>query len=207
MKKEGHRFTTPARMVGVAAAGFMLSSTIHEYFIGQAEADTVQQPIIIAFQKPTNDLESRVDFSGTPLATRTPEIRTELHALSADSDASNKFYGFGNPPELPIEQPAETPVPKPTSVPTVTPKSEWTIWDTLATECESSGDWHANTGNGYFGGVQFDQPTWIQHGGLEFAPRADLATREQQIIIAERTLKVQGWASGWPACSLKLGFR
>ncbi|WP_166532307.1 transglycosylase family protein [Blastococcus xanthinilyticus] len=76
-------------------------------------------------------------------------------------------------------------------------------WDRLA-QCESSGNWAINTGNGYYGGLQFSPSTWEAFGGTEFAPRADLATREQQIATAEKTLAVQGWGA-WPACSAKLG--
>jgi hypothetical protein len=80
-----------------------------------------------------------------------------------------------------------------------------TVWDELA-RCESSGNWHINTGNGYYGGLQFWQPTWEGFGGTAFAPRADLASREQQIVVAERVLAVQGW-NAWPACSRKIGLR
>ncbi|WP_411059779.1 transglycosylase family protein [Streptomyces sp. E11-3] len=80
-------------------------------------------------------------------------------------------------------------------------KSPWTC---LA-ECESSGDWQINTGNGYYGGLQFWQPTWEEHGGLAYAPRADLATREQQIKVAEEVLLTQGWEA-WPQCSKRYGF-
>jgi nucleoid-associated protein YgaU len=76
-------------------------------------------------------------------------------------------------------------------------------WDALA-QCESSGDWSINTGNGYYGGLQFAQSTWEGFGGTQYAPRADLASREQQIAIAEKTQAVQGWGA-WPACSAKLG--
>ncbi|MGX1881847.1 transglycosylase family protein [Streptomyces sp. NPDC055287] len=72
-------------------------------------------------------------------------------------------------------------------------------WSCLA-ECESGGDWHINTGNGYYGGLQFWQPTWVEHGGLAYAPRADLATRAEQIEVAEKVLANQGWKA-WPACS------
>src|SRR6476660_9761181 len=64
-------------------------------------------------------------------------------------------------------------------------------WDAIA-QCESSGNWHINTGNGFFGGLQFVQSTWEAYGGLQYAPRADLATREQQIAIAEKVLVGQG---------------
>ena len=72
-------------------------------------------------------------------------------------------------------------------------------WDRLA-QCESGGNWHINTGNGYYGGVQFSRSTWLGFGGGQYAPRADLATREQQIVVAERTLARQGWRA-WPSCS------
>jgi LysM repeat protein len=71
-------------------------------------------------------------------------------------------------------------------------------WDGVA-QCESSGNWSINTGNGYYGGLQFSQSTWEAYGGLEFAPRADLATKEQQIVVAERTLDGQG-VGAWPTC-------
>ena len=67
-------------------------------------------------------------------------------------------------------------------------------WDRVAS-CESGGNWAINTGNGYYGGLQFSQSTWTAFGGQEYAARADLATREQQIAVAERTLAGQGWAA------------
>lgn len=79
------------------------------------------------------------------------------------------------------------------------------IWDKLAA-CESTSRWHIATGNGYYGGTQTDMPTWRRYGGLAFALRPDLATREQQIVINERILATQGW-SAWPACSRRLGLR
>ena len=83
---------------------------------------------------------------------------------------------------------------------TAAPDSDW---DKLA-QCESGGNWAINTGNGYYGGLQFSYGTWLAYGGGEFAPTANLATREQQIIIAERTLAGQGWGA-WPACSARHG--
>jgi len=76
-------------------------------------------------------------------------------------------------------------------------------WDRLA-QCEASGNWSINTGNGYYGGLQFYQPTWESFGGKQYAPRADLASRSQQIAVAEKVLARQGWGA-WPACSRKLG--
>lgn len=72
-------------------------------------------------------------------------------------------------------------------------------WGCVA-DCESGGRWDADTGNGFYGGLQFLKTTWEEFGGLTFAPRADLATREQQIAIGQEVLAFQGWEA-WPACS------
>ncbi|MFJ9348571.1 transglycosylase family protein [Streptomyces sp. NPDC101237] len=76
-------------------------------------------------------------------------------------------------------------------------------WDKVAA-CESSGDWGINTGNGYYGGLQFTQSTWEAYGGTRYAPRADLATRDQQIAVAEKVLGGQG-PGAWPVCSAQAG--
>lgn len=79
------------------------------------------------------------------------------------------------------------------------------VWDQLA-QCESGGNWSINTGNGFTGGLQFVDSTWLGLGGGVYAPQAYLATREQQIAIAEKVLAAQGWGA-WPACTAKLGLR
>ena len=71
-------------------------------------------------------------------------------------------------------------------------------WDQVA-QCESGGNWQINTGNGYYGGLQFSAQTWSGFGGGEYAATADQATREQQIDIGERVLAGQG-AGAWPNC-------
>ncbi|MFC7341242.1 transglycosylase family protein [Saccharopolyspora griseoalba] len=77
-------------------------------------------------------------------------------------------------------------------------------WDMLA-QCESSGDWSTNTGNGFYGGLQFTPSTWSAYGGTQYASSAHLATREQQIAVAEKVLASQG-ENAWPACSSKLNW-
>ncbi|WP_137991988.1 transglycosylase family protein [Streptomyces vilmorinianum] len=77
------------------------------------------------------------------------------------------------------------------------------VWEKVAA-CESSSNWRINTGNGYFGGLQFSQSTWEQYGGTHYAPRADLASKDQQIAIAEKVLKGQG-PEAWPTCSTRAG--
>jgi len=76
-------------------------------------------------------------------------------------------------------------------------------WDRLA-GCESGGNWSINTGNGYYGGLQFADGTWDGYGGERYAPRADLASKAEQIVVAARLLENSGW-SPWPACSSRLG--
>lgn len=85
-------------------------------------------------------------------------------------------------------------------------------WDKVA-ECESSGNWSINTGNGFYGGVQFTNQTWAAYGGTAFAARADLATKQQQITVAERVLE-NGWngnspqgPGAWPVCSVAAGLK
>ncbi len=83
------------------------------------------------------------------------------------------------------------------------PVSGDAVWDRLA-QCESGGNWSINTGNGYYGGLQFSLGTWRQYGGTRYAARPDLASREAQITVAERLRAARGY-SPWPACAAKLG--
>ncbi|MBA8824615.1 LysM repeat protein [Saccharopolyspora lacisalsi] len=76
-------------------------------------------------------------------------------------------------------------------------------WDALA-QCESSGDWHIQSGNGFSGGLQFTESTWSAYGGDQYAANAADASREQQIAVAERVLQAQG-PNAWPVCSQQVG--
>lgn len=71
-------------------------------------------------------------------------------------------------------------------------------WSGVA-QCESGGNWHINTGNGFYGGLQFTQSTWDAYGGGSYASRADLASQSAQISVAERVLSGQG-VGAWPVC-------
>ena len=77
------------------------------------------------------------------------------------------------------------------------------VWDRVA-QCESSGNWHINTGNGYYGGLQFWHPTWKSYGGQEYAGYAHQASKAEQIAIARRVLHTQG-PGAWPVCSVRAG--
>ncbi|WP_392969077.1 transglycosylase family protein [Streptomyces sp. LN245] len=77
------------------------------------------------------------------------------------------------------------------------------VWDRIA-QCESGGNWHINTGNGYYGGLQFSAGTWRAYGGTAYAPTADKASRSAQIAIAAKVQSAQGWGA-WPTCSARAG--
>jgi hypothetical protein len=79
------------------------------------------------------------------------------------------------------------------------------IWDKIA-KCEATGNWSIATGNGYYGGLQFDAGTWRAYGGTQYAPLPNQATREERIAVAEKVRDSRGGGYGaWPACSRKLG--
>lgn len=104
----------------------------------------------------------------------------------------------------------ETLAPKPKIIKVGTKKppqpviSDGEVWDRLA-KCEATGNWAINSGNGYFGGLQFNKSTWLSNGGGQYAPLPHQASREQQIAIATKVRDARGGYSAWPACSSKLG--
>jgi nucleoid-associated protein YgaU len=81
--------------------------------------------------------------------------------------------------------------------------TSYKVWDRVA-NCESSGNWHINTGNGFYGGVQFSSSTWAAYGGHKYASEANGATRMEQIEVARRVLQAQG-PGAWPVCGPRAG--
>ncbi|MFE4630462.1 transglycosylase family protein [Streptomyces mirabilis] len=77
------------------------------------------------------------------------------------------------------------------------------VWDRIA-KCESGGNWHINTGNGYYGGLQFSAGTWRAYGGTAYASTADKASKAAQIAVASKVQNAQGWGA-WPTCSARAG--
>lgn len=88
------------------------------------------------------------------------------------------------------------------TAPPPAPPRPWSVWDQLA-ECESGGNWAINTGNGYYGGLQFSLTSWRAVGGTGFPHEH---SREEQIRRGEALRALQGWGA-WPGCSRKLGLR
>ena len=100
--------------------------------------------------------------------------------------------------------PAPTPAPTaPAPTPPVTSSGD-TVWDAIA-QCESGGNWAINTGNGYYGGLQFLQSTWLAYGGGAYASLPSDASREAQIAIATKVRDAAGGYGPWPACASSLG--
>jgi len=114
-------------------------------------------------------------------------------ATGASGAAAPPFPPPAPPPGAPAAAPAP-PVAPP--VPLAAPAEPW---DSIA-RCETGGDWHADTGNGYHGGLQLSARTWTAHGGGQFAPQADEATREEQILVGDRVRAEQGWEA-WSSCA------
>lgn len=144
------------------------------------------------------------------LAGRVDDV-VELEAASTTSDRHGDIGLYAarvadrTPPTAPpTTTTTEAPRSKRVERQTTPPWRSWT-WDDLA-QCESGGDWSANTGNGYSGGLQMDAVFWESYGGLEFAPEPWMATREQQVVVAERGLAAQG-PGAWPTCSYRIGMR
>lgn len=136
----------------------------------------------------------------TVYATKTPkeEAWDDEGENVSPEEALADNNGGNNEEETTEDTPSE-----PGNIPGVSLEEE-RMFDQLA-ECESGGDWHINTGNGYFGGIQFNSDSWNAVGGQDFAPTPDQATREQQIVAGKKLKDIQGWGA-WPACSAKYGF-
>ena len=122
-----------------------------------------------------------------PLDTKPHSGLTPVAVAASQSGAAAPV----NPPQVGIPEPPPPPAEPP-----------YGVWDRLA-QCESSGNWSINTGNGYYGGLQFTLSTWRAYGGTGY-PHQN--SRAEQIRVAENVLAGQGWGA-WPACSRRLGLR
>jgi hypothetical protein len=135
-----------------------------------------------------------------PAPSADPEPPSPTSARPTTSPEPPSAATGAPPPPLPPAERPPLPVapPRPHAPPAAEP-----VWDRLA-QCESSGDWAIDTGNGYSGGLQFDAGTWRAYGGTQFAQSAHRATREQQITVATRVRDDRGGYGSWPACARKL---
>ncbi len=107
------------------------------------------------------------------------------------------------PNPAPAPSPSQSPSPSPSQAPAPpTGGSNGLNWDAVAA-CESGGNWSINTGNGFYGGLQFDYGTWLAYGGGAYAPTANLASKDEQIAVANRLYAARG-SSPWPVCGANL---
>jgi hypothetical protein len=134
------------------------------------------------------------------LQTQLDRARTTLVVLQGRRTAAqHRAHVRASIPTVPpVAAPPPTSAGAGSSSPAPVPAPAAHDWNAVA-QCESGGNWSINTGNGYYGGLQFSESTWVAYGGGAYAPRADLATPSQQIAIAEKVLAAQG-AEAWPVC-------
>ena len=165
--------------------------------------DTVKNGKVVSSERTSSKITKqpvhKVVIEGTkakpapkPAPTSTPKSSTPKSSSSSSSSSSTPKSASSS---------SSSSTPKSTSTPTSEPTksssssgldtSRAAMWDRIA-QCESTGNWSINTGNGYYGGLQFDSRTWLGSGGGDFAPRADLATREEQITVANRVYAQRG---------------
>jgi hypothetical protein len=168
-------------------------------------------PLSARSASPQPAVEVEPLLAGLPDGVTSTLARSSLVDRSGATGGALVPAGDGESVAPPAEPPAAVPmqatlVTIPSAVPPAAPAVtfDWnSVWDELA-KCESSGNWAANTGNGYYGGLQFSVATWNGYGGAEFAAYPHQATREQQIVVAERLRAARGYQP-WPACRAKLG--
>lgn len=143
----------------------------------------------------TNIKDPDVIFPGESLRIPSPNEQLPNRPLPGNQpDPAPKTQRAAQVPVRPA-------VPKPKTAP-VAYSSDGSVWDRLA-QCESGGNWSINTGNGYYGGLQFSLASWRGVGGSGYPHQA---SRAEQISRAEALRERQGWGA-WPACSAKLGLR
>jgi len=212
----------PLAIIGLALAGLVTVFAVPVLAGGSDDATPIATVPVIAeavaatsssttSPEPTTTTTAPAPNPDEAFATWYAALPTEQKVafdfLTMDDVEQAQWQAFAAPPTTTTTAPtapvaAPTPPAPPAAAPAV---SAGSVWDRLA-QCEANGNWAINTGNGYSGGLQFHPRTWSSLGGGEFAPMAYQASREQQIVIAERVLAAQGWGA-WPACTRKLGLR
>jgi hypothetical protein len=143
------------------------------------------------------DPKTEVEVSPSPAASEPPPWLGLRAAAQREKDAEAAIRALEETSTTTTHPPSTTTtLPPATTTTTQAPASsrDGVNWDAIA-ECESGGDWHINTGNGYYGGLQFHHDTWIAYGGGRYAENAHLTSRENQIAIAS-TMEL----SHWPVC-------
>jgi hypothetical protein len=190
----------PEDSIAGSAAALTLANETTDAPETQALIDAAQAPTIIA----ARGTLSQRDAVSTLSAVASTELLPieKLSATDLPSPALAPMQATLYPAAAPVP-PAAVAAPASEPEPATPFVVDDATWDRLA-QCESGGNWAINTGNGYYGGLQFDLSTWNAYGGAAFAERPDLATREQQITVAEALYAKRGFQP-WPACRAELG--
>jgi hypothetical protein len=135
--------------------------------------------------------------------TTTPPTTTTTTTTAPPTTTTEPPTTTTEPPPPPTEPPPPpSEDPPPDNGGGLGDPNSYATWDALA-ECESGGDWHINTGNGYYGGLQFSLASWQAVGGTGYPHEH---SRETQIAMGQRLYDAQGWGA-WPSCTSKLGWR
>lgn len=137
---------------------------------------------------------------------RIPDPSEKLPVRQLPSDAPAEAASVSAAPAVSAQAPAAPAAPASAATsytPSAPAAAGGSVWDRIAA-CESGGNWAIDTGNGFYGGLQFTSSTWLAYGGGAYAPAANLASRAAQIAIAEKVQAGQGWGA-WPVCSIKAG--
>lgn len=143
--------------------------------------------------------EQNVTLSAIVVNGKEGKPKVVTSEVTREAVAKKVAVGTYVAPAKPAPAPVASQYTPPTQAAPAAPRVNGVNWDGIA-QCESGGNWSINTGNGYYGGLQFDIQTWLAAGGGQYAPRADLATKAQQIEIANRLYAQRGlqpWGCGW----------
>jgi len=168
-----------------------VAPAIQEHLLSVSDAPARQ---LAATTIERGTLSSRGGGAATEASDHAESLEGEPMPTPASAPMEATLYSTATPPP---------PAPPAAAAPAPVTYAGSSVWDDLA-RCESGGNWAINTGNGYYGGLQFSYDTWHGYGGGEFADYPHQATREEQIIVAERLRAARGYAP-WPACRDKLG--
>jgi len=192
--------TTPKTRVILASAQQSAPTAVTGKYVTVQPGDTLSKiananntTYIRIFDANANIQDPDVIYAGNSV--RIPSADEQLPDRALPQEQPAAAYTPPAPAPAPITTPQTSYVaPRPAAPVATNYATGSTSWDRIAA-CESGGNWAINTGNGYYGGLQFTQATWANAGGLAYAPRADLATRDQQIAIASKLS-----LSNWPVC-------
>ena len=183
-------------LAAVAIGGISLLAPLAARSAAPVQVDAAEHLIAVSDTPPSGVLQR---------GTLSSRQRTPAAAIGSSGSENLSGTAWQSPPAAPMEATlfvVPTPAPPRAAAP-ASPAGTGSVWDDLA-QCESGGNWAINTGNGYYGGLQFSHGTWHGYGGGEFAEYPHEATREEQIIVAERLRAARGYAP-WPACRAELG--